>query len=135
MTPPRRLNHLGIAVASLDEGLKVWRDQLGLAVHEVVELPERGLRIAFLPCGETMIELLAPLRDDSEVSAFLAKRGPGIHHVCVEVVDLAAATGHAEAAGTKMLGAGPSIGAEGFPVRFAHPKSTAGVLVELLEKA
>ena len=131
---PTRLNHLGIAVASLEDGLKVWRDQLGLRVHEIVDLPERGLRIAFLPCGETMIELLAPLSDDSEVSAFLQKRGPGIHHVCVEVVDLGLATVQAEAAGTRMLGTVPSVGAEGFPVRFAHPKSTGGVLVELLEK-
>jgi methylmalonyl-CoA/ethylmalonyl-CoA epimerase len=113
----------------------VWRDALGLQVSQVVELPERGLQIAFLPCGETMIELLAPLHDQSEVSKFLAERGPGIHHVCLETADIAAASLQAEAAGVRLLGEGPKLGAEGYPVRFAHPKSTAGVLVELLEKA
>lgn len=131
---PHRINHLGIAVRTLDEGLAVWRDALGLQVTQTVELPERGLQIAFLPCGETMIELLAPLHDQSEVSKFLADRGGGIHHVCLETADLAAASQRAESAGVKLLGDGPKLGAEGYPVRFAHPKTTAGVLVELLDK-
>jgi methylmalonyl-CoA/ethylmalonyl-CoA epimerase len=131
---PKRINHLGIAVRSLQEGLAVWRDGLGLQVQQIVELPERGLQIAFLPCGETMIELLVPLHDQSEVSKFLAERGAGIHHVCLETADLAAATAHASDHGIRLLGDGPKAGAEGFPVRFAHPKSTAGVLVEWLER-
>jgi methylmalonyl-CoA/ethylmalonyl-CoA epimerase len=134
VTAPNRINHLGIAVRTLDEGLAVWRDTLGLPVQQVLDDPQRGLRIAFLPCGETMIELLAPLRDDSDVSAFLDKRGPGVHHVCLEVGDLAAACDQAAAGGAKMLGTGPTLGAEGFPIRFAHPKTTAGTWVELLEK-
>jgi len=132
--PPRRINHLGIAVASLDEGLAIWRDALGLEVVRTCEMPERGLQVAFLQCGETMVELLAPLGEQGEIGTFLQKRGPGIHHVCLETADLAAAGAQAEAAGVKLLGAGPTIGAEGYPVRFAHPKSTAGALVELLEK-
>jgi len=132
---PTRINHLGIAVRTLEEGLAVWRDALGLTVQQIVELPDRGLKIAFLPCGETMIELLAPLHETSEVSKFLATRGPGVHHVCLETDDLAACTAQAEAAGVKMLGEGPKLGAEGYPVRFAHPQSTAGTLVELLDKS
>ena len=130
---PKRINHLGIAVASIESGLAVWRDGLGLTVREIVEMPERGLRIAFLPCGETLIELIAPLHDHSEISKFLHDHGPGIHHVCLEVADIAAASAHAVANGMKMLGEGPKLGAEGLPVRFAHPKSTGGALVELLE--
>lgn len=133
--PPRRINHLGIAVPSLEEGLKIWRDGMGLQVSQIVEMPERGLHVAFLPCGETMIELLAPLGPGSEIAAFLEKRGGGIHHVCLETDDIAAATDHAQASGFRLLGTGPSLGAEGFPVRFAHPKSTGGTLVEWLERA
>ena len=131
---PRRINHLGIAVANLEEGLAIWRDALGLEVVRTCDMPERGLRVAFLQCGETTIELLAPLGETSEIGAFLQKRGPGIHHVCLETADLAAASAKAEAAGVRLLGMGPTIGAEGYPVRFAHPKSTVGALVELLEK-
>lgn len=131
---PKRINHLGIAVPDIEQGLALWRDALGLQVVEVVDMPERGLKVAFLQCGETTIELLAPLGDKSEIQGFLDKRGGGIHHVCLEVTDLDAATVHAEAAGVRMLGAGPTLGAEGYPVRFAHPKSTGGALVELLLK-
>lgn len=131
---PRRINHLGIAVRDLDEALAVWRDGLGLVVEKTVDLPDRGLRVAFLPCGETMIELLAPLHEQSEISKFLTDRGPGIHHVCLETADLAAASERAANAGLRLLGDGPKLGAEGFPVRFLHPKSTAGALVELLDK-
>jgi len=132
---PSRINHLGIAVRTLDEGLALWRDALGLQVQQILEMPERGLHVAFLPCGETMIELLAPLGEGSEIQGFLDKRGGGIHHVCLETADIAGATARAEAAGVRMLGKEPTLGAEGFPVRFAHPKSTAGTLVELLHKA
>lgn len=130
---PSKINHLGIAVLELEQALQVWRDGLGLAVERVVDLPDRGLRVAFLPCGESMIELLAPLHDHSEISKFLAERGPGLHHVCLQTADLQVASLRAEAAGLRMLGDGAKMGAEGYPVRFAHPKSTAGALVELLE--
>ncbi len=132
---PSKINHLGIAVRDLEEALAVWRDALGLQVQHIAELPERGLKVAFLPCGEAMIELLAPLHDQSEISKFLADRGPGIHHVCLQTADLSAASARATEAGVRLLGDGPKLGAEGYPVRFAHPKSTAGALVELLEKA
>lgn len=131
---PRRINHLGIAVSDLEAALAVWRDGLGLVVEKTVDLPDRGLRVAFLPCGETMIELLAPLHDQSEISKFLADRGPGLHHVCLETSDIAAASARAASQGLRLLGDGPKLGAEGFPVRFLHPKSTAGALVELLDK-
>ncbi len=134
-TTPTCINHLGIAVPNLEAGLALWRDALGLPLERIVEMPDRGLRIAFLPCGPTTIELIAPLHDQSEVSKFLAERGGGLHHVCLQVDDIAAASDHAALHGLRMLGEGPKLGAEGYPVRFAHPKTTAGALVELLEKS
>lgn len=131
---PSKINHLGIAVADLDQALAIWRDGLGLQVQEIVELADRGLKVAFLPCGEAMIELLAPLHPQSEISKFLQERGPGIHHLCLQTADLQTSTAQAAAAGLRLLGDGPKLGAEGYPVRFAHPKSTAGVLVEWLER-
>ena len=132
---PTQINHLGIAVRNLEEALMIWRDGLGLTVERIVHLPERGLHIAFLPCGQTTIELVAPAREDSEISKFLAERGPGIHHVCLQYTDIAQAGRQAQDRGLRLLGQGPQLGAEGLPVRFAHPKSTAGALVEMLEKA
>lgn len=135
MISPSCINHLGVVVPDIDAALQVWRDGLGLQVQQIVEMPDRGLRIAFLPCGPTTIELIAPLHDHSEVSKFLAERGGGIHHVCLQYCDIAQAGDAAQAAGLRLLGDGPKQGAEGYPVRFLHPKSTGGALVELLEKA
>ncbi len=135
MAAPTRINHLGIAVRTMAEGLAIWQQALGLTLEQVVEMPERGLRIAFLRCGETSVELLEPLHENSEISKFISDRGPGIHHVCLETTDLAASSEHAAQHGAILLGQGPKLGAEGLPTRFAHPKTTGGVLVELLEKA
>lgn len=132
---PQKINHLGIVVSDLDEALACWQSGLGLTVQQIVELPDRGLRIAFLPCGETTIELIAPLHDSSEVSKFLSERGPGIHHVCLQVGDLAQASAAVSNAGLRLIGESAKLGAEGYPVRFVHPKSTLGALVELLEVA
>ena len=133
-TIPNKINHLGIAVRDLDAALAVWRDGMGLAVERIVEMPDRGLRIAFVPCGEATIELVAPMREDSEISKFLAERGPGLHHVCLQVADLAAASERVVAQGLKLVGDEAKLGAEGYPVRFLHPKATGGALVELLGK-
>ncbi|MBI5609082.1 MAG: methylmalonyl-CoA epimerase [Deltaproteobacteria bacterium] len=131
---PRKINHIGIAVRDLEAAIALWQGGLGLTVQQVVEMPERGLKIAFLPCGEATIELVAPLGEGSEISKFLDERGPGLHHLCLEVQDLEAASQAAEDQGLRLIGAGPKLGAEGYPVRFVHPKSTGGPLVELLGK-
>ncbi len=132
---PRKINHIGIAVRDLEAAIALWQTGLGLDVQRVVEMPERGLKIAFVPCGEATIELVAPLGEGSEISKFLDERGPGLHHLCLEVEDLALASQAAEQQGLRLIGAGAKLGAEGYPVRFVHPKSTGGPLVELLGKS
>lgn len=132
--PIRKIDHIGVAVRSVEDALTLWRDAFGLELLEVRDIPERGLRIAFLQLGEVMIELLAPLAEGSQVSSFLDKRGEGIHHICVEVGDIREKMASLAAAGVRVLAEEPEIGAEGCPVAFLHPKSTRGVLLELIEK-
>lgn len=131
---PNGVAHIGIAVRDIDASLAFWRDALGLEHEGTKELPERGLRVAFLRAGGTLVELLEPLHEKSEISAFLDKRGEGIHHVCFGVDDIAAKIAEVEAKGVRMVSREPTIGAEGLPVAFMHPKSCNGVLAELLEE-
>ena len=131
MSDRPRIAHVGIAVADLDAALAFYRDVLGLEPHppEVVD----GARILSLPFGESEIELLAPLADDSPIGRFLAKRGPGIHHLCFRVPDLDAALQACQAAGYRLIDQTPRTGAGGRRIAFVHPKTTAGILLELTE--
>jgi methylmalonyl-CoA epimerase len=131
---PSRIAHIGIAVRSLDEVLPFYTAALGLVVSEVLELPERGLRVAMIPCGESLIELMEPLGPDSQIGAFLDKRGPGIHHLCLEVADIDSKLAALDGAGVALVSKRAEIGAEGCPVAFIHPRATGGVLLELLEE-
>jgi methylmalonyl-CoA epimerase len=126
-----RIAHVGIAVADLDAALAFYRDVLGLEPHppEVVD----GARILSLPFGESEIELLSPTKDESPIGRFLAKRGPGIHHVCFRVPDLDAALRACRAAGYRLIDETPRTGAGGQRIAFVHPKTTAGILLELTE--
>ena len=127
-----RIAHIGIAVGNVDQALAFYRDVLGLAPHAEPEVKD-GARIASLPFGESEVELLEPLTDDGPIAKFLARRGPGIHHVCYQVADLDAALARAAAAGYQLLDQVPRIGAGGRRIAFLHPKSTAGILLELTE--
>lgn len=128
-----KINHLGIATKGIDESLAFWQDALGLEnVHtEIVE--EQKVRVAMLPLGESRIELLEPTSDDSPISKFLAKRGPGIHHIAVEVDDIITALQNLKDKGMRLIDETPRIGAENCLVAFVHPSSTGGVLLELLQ--
>jgi methylmalonyl-CoA epimerase len=130
----RRLDHLGIAVTSIAEARRFW-EALGLAVGEIEEVPQEGVRVAMLALGEGRIELLEPTRPDSPVARFLARRGAGIHHLCLVSDDLAADDRALRAAGVELLRPAPTAGAGGSRVQFVHPKSAGGVLVELAEGA
>ncbi len=129
-----KIDHIGIAVRSLDDAIPFFRDQLKLPLKEVKELPDRGLKIAFFQVGETLVELLAPLTPDSQISKFLETKGEGIHHMAITTDDIEGQIKDLEFAGIRMATPKPSIGAEGAPVAFVHPKSTHGVLLELIEK-
>ena len=128
-----KINHLGIATKGIDEALTFWSDALGLEnIHtEIVE--DQKVRVAMLPIGESRIELLEPTSDDSPISKFLEKRGPGIHHIAVEVDDIAASLAKLKSQGMRLIDETPRLGAEGCLVAFVHPASTNGVLLELVQ--
>ncbi len=129
-----RIDHIGIAVQKLDPAVEFFRDRLGLPLKEIKELPERGLRIAFFQVGDTLVELLEPLTEDSQISKFLATRGEGIHHMALSTQDINGKMTELTTAGIRMATPTTSIGAEGCPIAFLHPKATFGVLLELIEK-
>jgi methylmalonyl-CoA/ethylmalonyl-CoA epimerase len=133
MTPstPRgtRVSHIGIAVEALAESVPFFRDILGLP--EVALDDSDGASIVGFSAGEPLVELLAADDPDSPIARFLAKRGPGIHHICFSVDDLDAMLERCRRAGVQLIDEKPRIGAEGKRIAFLHPKSTAGVLVEL----
>jgi methylmalonyl-CoA/ethylmalonyl-CoA epimerase len=126
-----RIAHVGIAVPNLGAALAFYRDVLGLEPHppETVD----GATIVALRFGESKVELLAPRDADGPIARFLAKRGPGIHHVCYRVADLDAALSACRAAGYRLVDETPRIGAGGRRIAFVHPKATAGILLELTE--
>lgn len=130
-----RLNHVAIAVPDLAAASAIYRDTLGANVTEPQALPEHGVTVVFIDTGNTKIELLEPLGDDSPIAAFLAKSpSGGMHHVCYEVDDILAARDRLKEKGARVLGDGnPKTGAHGKPVLFLHPKDFAGTLVELEE--
>lgn len=130
----RNVDHLGIAVRSLEEGLTVWRDLMGLAPRETETVAEQGVRTAFLDVGEVAVELLEPTGPDTPVGRFLARRGPGFHHVCFRVDDLAATLARLEENGVRLIDREPRPGARGSRIAFVHPASTGGVLVELKQR-
>ena len=126
-----RIAHLGIAVESLEAILPFYRDLLGLP--EVPVDDADGARIAALAAGESLVELLEPKESDSPIGKFLAKRGPGIHHICFAVDDLDGTLARCKAQGIQLIDETPRIGAEGKRIAFLHPRATQGVLVELSE--
>jgi methylmalonyl-CoA epimerase len=128
-----KLDHIGIAVRSLESALAFYREKLGMQVAGVEEIPAEKVRVAMLPLGETRIELLEATAMDSPVATFIEKRGEGIHHIALEVERLDARLRELEAAGVRVLpGKGP-YGASGHRYAFLHPSSCGGILVELVE--
>ncbi len=132
-TAPRgtRIAHIGLAVSALDQILPFYRDVLGMT--DVPLDDADGARIAGLQAGESLVELLEARTPDSPVGKFLAKRGPGIHHICFAVDDIDATLAKCKAAGVRVIDETPRLGAEGKRIAFLHPASTAGVLIELSE--
>ncbi len=128
------IQHLGVAVESIEGALVFWRDALGLELKEVEVVEDQGVRVAMLPIGESRIELLEATGAQTPVGKFLAKRGPGIHHLCVEVNDINAKLSELRACGVRLIDEQPRVGAGGALVAFVHPSSTGGVLIELTQK-
>jgi methylmalonyl-CoA epimerase len=131
----RSLDHVGIAVRSLDESLPLFESITGGKGYGRETVEQQGVEVVFLGTGDGRLELLAPTRDDSGVAKFLAKRGPGMHHLCYRVPDVAAELERYRSAGAQLIDESPRPGAAGHLVAFIHPKSTGGVLVELLQSS
>lgn len=128
-----RIDHIGIVVRDIQEALKVYEAALGLPLLEVVEIADQEVQVAFLPIGESNVELVQPTTDDTGVARFLEKRGEGIHHICIEVEDIEAALARLQARGVQLIDQKPRQGAHG-RVAFIHPKGAHGVLIELIEQ-
>ena len=128
-----KIDHLGVAVASIDDALGIYR-ALGLSESRREEVPSQKVLTAFLPVGESTIELLQPTSADSPVGKFLSKRGEGIHHVCFAVENLEAALADLSKKGFRLIHTTPVPGAGGKRVAFLHPEAGRGVLIELAEK-
>ena len=127
-----KVHHVALIVGSIDAALGLWRDQLGLELETVTDVPHDRVRIAFLGIGESKVELVEPTDETTGVARFLASKGEGFHHVCFEVPDLAAALDRLAGDGLELIDRAPRRGAEG-PVAFVHPRSGHGVLIELIE--
>jgi methylmalonyl-CoA/ethylmalonyl-CoA epimerase len=129
------VDHIAIATKDLKKSLEFFEQGLGLKCEHLEELPQRGLRIAMLPIGELRIELMEATRPDSEISAFLEKRGPGIHHIAFATPDASLATNMLRTQGIALTSDSVQVGARDSRVAFVHPKSSGGVLLELVEPA
>ena len=128
-----RIDHIAILVNEMDGPLSFWRDALGLEMTHLQEVPAEMAQIAFLTLGGSEMELVRPTTDDSGLARFLEKRGPGMHHVCLEVDDIAGMLAQLKAKGIQLINEEPRTNSEGRKYAFIHPKSAGGVMVELYE--
>jgi methylmalonyl-CoA/ethylmalonyl-CoA epimerase len=127
------LDHVGIAVRSIDEALLEYRNNFGFALDSREEVRSQGVEVAFIKLPNTLIELLAPLHEESTLAKFIQKRGPGLHHLCYRVDDIEHELARLLAAGVHLIDKIPRSGAHRTRIAFLHPKSTGGVLTELCE--
>ena len=127
------INHVAIVVDDMEKSLAFWRDALGIELHELRDVPAEKSQVAFLPVAGAEIELVKPTSDDSGLAKYLAKRGPGMHHVCLEVDDIEGMMAQLKARGIRLINEEPRIAADGKRYAFIHPESTSGVLVELYQ--
>lgn len=133
---PKRIDHVAIIVRNIEQALQFYRDTLGIVPREIKDVPSEQVRIAFLPLGGpegSEIELIEPTTADSSLVKFLEKRGEGLHHICLEVDDIATTLQEMQEKGAPVLDKDPRVAAEGSAI-FLHPKGTNGVLLELIEK-
>jgi methylmalonyl-CoA/ethylmalonyl-CoA epimerase len=128
----KKINHIGVVVADIDEALKFWREAMGIEVSHIEEVPSQKSQVAFLPVGESEVELVKPTSDDSGAAKFLRERGGGMHHLCFEVSDISAKLADLKSKGVRLINEEPIV-LPGRKMAFIHPKSTGGVLVELYE--
>ena len=133
--PPfvKRIDHIALVVEDIEKALGFWQDGLGMKLSHLEDVPSEQSIVAFLPAKESEVELVQPTTEDSGVARYLKKRGPGLHHICLEVYDIEATLAQLKAKGMRLINETPEIGTGGKKIAFIHPESTHGVLVELDE--
>lgn len=130
-----KIDHIGIAVNSLDQAIPLYRDQLGMEYEGSEEVTEQKVRVAFLKVGESRIELLEPTAADSPVAKFLEKNGEGVHHLAYQVADIEAALAELKQKGVRLIDETPRRGAHNSLIAFIHPKASGGVLTEICQSS
>jgi len=133
MSKVKAINHIAVVVDDMEKSLSFWRDALGMELHELRDVPAEKSQVGFLPLAGSEIELVKPTSDDSGIAKYLAKRGPGMHHICVEVDDIDGMLAQLKSKGIRLINEEPRIAADGKKYAFVHPESTSGVLVELYQ--
>jgi methylmalonyl-CoA/ethylmalonyl-CoA epimerase len=128
-----RIDHIAVASTDLDQSLSFWTEALGMALSHIEDVPSEKSRVAFIPAGQSEIEIVQPTTGDSGLAKYLEKKGPGMHHICLQVDDLAGMLAQLKAKGIQMINEAPVRGSGGKQYAFVHPKSASGVLVELYE--
>ena len=129
----KSINHVAVVVDNMETALSFWRDALGIELHELRDVPAEKSQVAFLPLNGAEVELVLPTTDDSGISKYLAKRGPGMHHICLEVDDIGGMLSQLKSKGVRLINENPRKAADGKQYAFIHPESTGGVLVELYQ--
>jgi len=130
-----RVDHIGVAVKSIDEAARLYTDVLGLKMHGIEEVAEQKVKVAFIPVGDSEIELLESTSPDGPVAKFIEAKGEGIQHIAIRVADIEKALEECKAAGLRLIDEKPRKGAGGAKIAFVHPKVTNGVLLELCERS
>jgi len=133
MSQIKSINHVAVVVDDMEKALSFWRDALGMEMTELRDVPAEESQVAFLPLSGCEVELVMPTSEDSGIAKYLAKRGPGMHHICLEVDDIAGMLAQLRDKGVRLINEEPRTGADGKKYAFIHPESTSGVLVELYE--
>jgi len=129
----KAINHVAIVVEDIEKPLAFWRDALGLELHELRDVPAEKSQVAFLPVANGEVELVKPTSDDSGIAKYLAKRGQGMHHICLEVDDIIGMLAQLKAKNIRLINEEPRTAVDGKKYAFIHPESTGGVLVELYQ--
>ncbi len=133
MPTVKQINHVGVVVADMQKALTFWRDALGIELQELRDVPAEKSQVAFLPLPGSEVELVQPTTDDSGIAKYLAKRGPGMHHLCLEVDDIEGMMVQLKSKGIRLINEEARLAADGKKYAFIHPESTGGVLVELYQ--
>lgn len=133
MTRIKSIDHVAVVINDMEQSLTFWRDALGMELSRLSDVPAEASQVAFLPVGESQLELVLPTTPDSGIAKYLEKRGPGMHHLCLEVDDIDAMLVDLKAKGIRLINEEARLSADGKRYAFVHPESTGGVLVELYQ--